>query len=354
MKAPPTEGTTAKIPMQYSGNTKFADDDEEVTTEMQHVLQMLNSSTSDDPPFRVNLSYFVMFTQHPPGLIINDPGSDTHVAGQTWLPLEDLSNPSIKRASLIGFESAARKLGLPVGSGVTKPLTAQNEPFHTSEGKLILLRSMHLVFNLSSPHTLISTFEMHEKGHQVDDVAKRHGGDQCIVFSDGNNIPFILKNALLTFNSVLPTEEELISPHTYIIDIGVENWQPQLHTDDPNALPFSVNNTGSLQTNSDNVINDDDECHTVLNILYDSMPLPGPSTNYDALFNNMTEAPTKDITDSGELDHNFDDNGNEEPSTSSYAINSGEHHNNVNHSREDNKSAPDADLEELMNIIDTI
>ena len=94
---------------------------------------------------------------------------------------------------------------------------------------------------------------MRQAGVIVDDVAKHHRkdentlGTQAMHFPEkGEKIDFHLKAALFTFELQKPTMEEHLNwPEEDIIDIAVEDWNPQKHTDDIH----SANDTP--ETNSD-------------------------------------------------------------------------------------------------------
>ena len=60
----------------------------------------------------------------------------------------------------------------------------------------------------------------------------------CISQEKGEKIDLHLKAALFTFESQKPTMEEYLNwPEEDIIDIAVEDWNPQEHTDDVFSTP---------------------------------------------------------------------------------------------------------------------
>ena len=99
---------------------------------------------------------------------------------------------------------------------------------------------------LTLPHSLLSNYEMREAGVIVDDVSKNHfrdtdmnKGTQSIHFlNDDKKIKFtvnlVVRAALMTFECSKPTLEEYYK--LPVVDIGCENWNPQRHRDDNNAL----------------------------------------------------------------------------------------------------------------------
>ena len=145
-----------------------------------------------------------MLTKLNKGLSIIDAGADTHAVGNTWKPLSPIAD-NTPRADVIGFDTnAARKKGLPIGAYVTKTMT--------SDGKEIILRENHAVSNVSSPHSLLCTFQIRELGVIVDDVSKNHHidmggnkGTQSIVFEDGTKFNLKCRYTLMSFHTSTPT-----------------------------------------------------------------------------------------------------------------------------------------------------
>ena len=95
----------------------------------------------------------------------------------------------------------------------------------------MLLRALHAVGNITSPHTLLSSFEMQENDIIVDDVFKRHikshngeKGTQSIAFKDGTCMLLKCKHTLMSFHTSKPTMKEVETLPT--CDIAIENWNP--------------------------------------------------------------------------------------------------------------------------------
>ena len=123
-----------------------------------------------------------------------------------------------------------------------------------------MVRAKHLIFNATSPHTLLSTYQMRELGVIVDDVSKRHlkdantKGTHSISFPrQGHTISLTTKGALPTFPVTKPTLAEYINtPENDIVDISIENWSPQDHHEDllkttPGVeILSSVNHTSTM------------------------------------------------------------------------------------------------------------
>ena len=102
-----------------------------------------------------------MLVNYTQDLCIPDGGADSHVGGKTWLPLTPLSGPTVKFSNVTGFdEEAAKKFGLPIVSAVLKTVN--------TDGKEIIMRAKHLIFNATYPHTLLSTCQMSEVGYAKD------------------------------------------------------------------------------------------------------------------------------------------------------------------------------------------
>ena len=155
------------------------------------------------------------------GLYILDSGADSHVGGSSWLPLTALSGPLVKFANVIGFDHKSnKKLGLPIVTAVTKNVN--------NEGETIFLRAKHLIYNASSHHTLLSTYQMRELGIIVDDIPKRHlrdtstYGTHSITFPKSRHvIPLSTKSAIPSFTVTKPTLSEYIEAEEEdILDIA--------------------------------------------------------------------------------------------------------------------------------------
>ena len=64
------------------------------------------------------------------------------------------------------IKNSACKSSLPIVAAITKTTTLS--------GKHIILQSLHIVYNASLPHSLLSDYEMCEAGFIVDNVSKCH------------------------------------------------------------------------------------------------------------------------------------------------------------------------------------
>jgi hypothetical protein len=231
---PSTQKDSPKIPMQYSSNqTQVTGNEEHISMEDEEVQTFLSliKNASSSIPSKAHTKYLAMLVNYTQDdLCIPDGGADSHVGGRTWLPLTPLSGPNVKFANVTGFdEESARKFNLPIVAAVLKTV---NE-----EGKEIFLRAKHLIFNATSAHTLLSTYQMRERGIIVDDVSRRHlkdettNGTHTITFpSEGHVINLTTRGALSTFSVSKPTlSEYLNASESTIVDISIENWNPQEH-----------------------------------------------------------------------------------------------------------------------------
>ena len=107
----------------------------------------------------------------------------------------------------------------------------------------IILHAEHMVWNPTSPHSLMSSYEMREAGIIVDDVSQNHDintegtkGTQTITFrKQGYEIGLVVKGALMTFEMMDPPTDEDIAKYP-IVKISDPNWNPDKHHDDFNAM----------------------------------------------------------------------------------------------------------------------
>ena len=202
--------------------------EEEDHTATAHIGMMMTSLTA-------NFQHFAMLGKFREPIVIVDSGADTHIGGKHWLPLTPLEGPLVRRANVVGFDDDASKSGLPIIEAVTKVV------LHS--GETVLLRAKHLVYNNTSSHTLLSTYQLRDLGIVVDNIAKSHPkndsgemGGQCITFTDGKHIDLEILSALMTFKAQLPTMEEYEQSNLPIYDVAQPNWNPNHHYDDTSAL----------------------------------------------------------------------------------------------------------------------
>ena len=95
-------------------------------------------------------------------------------------------------------------------------------------------------FNSKSNLTLLSNYQMREAGLLVDDITKMHlkdltgYGTHCMHNPNSvHTIPFITKSGLPAFRVCKPTMNECLSwPEERMIDISIENWDPQEHQEE--------------------------------------------------------------------------------------------------------------------------
>ena len=234
-----------------SGHLNEGDPDNNPAVAMANLSSWYNDHCQ--PTFKANLieckvsnQITAMLIKMNNGLNIMDAGADTHVVGNTWKPLFEITEMT-PRADVIGFDTnAARKKGLPIGAYATKT--------NTSDGKSIILRVKHAVGNASSPHTLLCTFQIRELGIIVDDVSKNHQidltgnkGTQSITFKDGTKINLRCRHTLMSFKTSLPTQLEIATLPIY--DIAIDEWNPQQYYD-------GMNDDISVKSLQDSIAND--------------------------------------------------------------------------------------------------
>ena len=128
---------------------------------------------------------------------IADGGADTNVYGSNWIRLFDVTE-STPKADVIGFDyTVAIKKNLPMGPHATKT--------RDTTGRAIIILGPTGAGNITSPHTLFTTFGARDHGLIVDDCHKIHyksineKGTQTITFSDGTKIDLLCRSALMSF-----------------------------------------------------------------------------------------------------------------------------------------------------------
>ena len=209
---------------------------------------------------RVHLEYFTMMTKYKlKGQNIADGGVDTNVYGANWIRLFDVTENTPK-ADVFGFDSTvAIKKNLPMGPRATKT--------RDTMGRAIIILGPTGVGNITLPHTLFSTFVARDHGLIVDDCHEIHyksineKGTQTITFDDGTTIDLLCRSALMSFESTIPTLQEVNTLPSY--EIISEHWNPKEHSGDHNSL-FDDN---GLAINNINL--SDDTSITVNNIIHD-------------------------------------------------------------------------------------
>ena len=95
-----------------------------------------------------------------------------------------------------------------------------------------MLGDKHLIFNVTSTHTLLFTCQMRELVIIADCVSKCHlkdettNGTHTISFPEkGHTLNLITRGASSTFTVTKPTlSEHLNTPEGNIVDISIENW----------------------------------------------------------------------------------------------------------------------------------
>ena len=114
---------------------------------------------------------------------IMDGGADTTVIGQGWTVVAETN----RKVNVIGFDKkSAIKKGLPMVTAVGA--------VDIDKDNTILIRVHEAVNNASSPHTLLSDFQVRECVDKLCVVWKGHGGEQI------TTIPLRMLECMMTFN----------------------------------------------------------------------------------------------------------------------------------------------------------
>ena len=144
--------------------------------------------------------------------------------------------PHTPKADIIGFDdNADRKHNLPIGPYATK--------VKDTNGREIIMYEKHAVGNESSDHTLLCSFQMREIGIIIDNISTRNvkntsgeNGTQSITFKDGTVVDLRCRSKLMSFDTALPTENEIANLPVY--EIAMDNWNPMAYIDDPINMPL--------------------------------------------------------------------------------------------------------------------
>ena len=110
--------------------------------------------------------------------MLADSGCDTMMCGQGW----KVDATTGRKVSVQGFKDDMQAVELEIGSLIT----AIDLPDQT-----IILEANEAIMMPQNQTSLLSTFQVRESGHKVNDVAHRHGGTQEIT-ADGFNIPLFV------------------------------------------------------------------------------------------------------------------------------------------------------------------
>ena len=146
------------------------------------------------------------------GTGLADGGADTIVCGVGWTQ----QSTTARTATIKGFSDDLTKTEIPIGTAISAVTT--------STGSTILLQANEALLLPTNQYTILSALQLREHGVRVHDVARRHGGDQCIQV-DSYTLPLEMNNGLLTVPLRVPTEEELLM--CPVVPISSEDpWDP--------------------------------------------------------------------------------------------------------------------------------
>ena len=118
------------------------------------------------------------------GICLLDGGADTSLCGSEFLVEEATS----RQVDVYGYHDEILHENIPVGSAITLA-TLDN-------GQHVLLRVNEALI-IPDCKSLLSTHQVRDFGHQVDDRAPRHGGSCSIHTSDGFCLPFRYHHATI-------------------------------------------------------------------------------------------------------------------------------------------------------------
>ena len=141
-----------------------------------------------------------------------------------------------RKMNIIGFDSqASRRDGLRVVIAISA--------VELGDGQVVLLRISEASLNPNSDHSLLSEFQLQEKGCKIDSKAKRHGGKQDFwpTGEDDVKIPLTVKSALLHFKHRYPIIEEMANITPIDITEGMVPWTPHKFEDNPCQIICDLN-----------------------------------------------------------------------------------------------------------------
>ena len=182
-----------------------------------------------------------------------DSGADTGVVGKGW---RLVGGDSGRRATVTGFDSAARKKGLVMGT--------HDAIARTLDGRDVILRYHNSVGNPSGDLTLLSQIQVQLAGHIVDTCPKHltanpQGllGTQSLylrrnpqVASDGSfvQIPLQLRAGLMTFEHRYPLDDDY-DRNLEILELSLSTpWNPTDYYDQDHVLSLPVHALSAAST----------------------------------------------------------------------------------------------------------
>ena len=173
---------------------------------------------------------------------LDDSGTDTCIlSGHQFIKIAETE----RVADLQAFKDDFVEKQVPICSGATA--------IDLPSGETIIAEVHEAPFLEDGGTTLLSTFQMREHGVWVDNVAKRHGGNQEICVED-YHIPLEIRNGLLGFQCRKPTSWEL--ENLFHVSLTSEEvWSPSEHTYDgdegeviPSWKPTQVNQSSTVES----------------------------------------------------------------------------------------------------------
>ena len=168
------------------------------------------------------------------GIAVSDAGADTSVTDSTWHVTEYIAG---KQAKVIGWD---QKPGQKTMRYAHRAFTWLDQ----GHGKRQLIGIYNTITNPDTKVSLLSEYQLRESGAIVDSVSRKHkltadlyGTQRCVVPDGSLEIPFQLRESLMTFRTRKPTTAEIDEYIDTAVYLNNDTpWDPSQHTDDETML----------------------------------------------------------------------------------------------------------------------
>ena len=217
--------------------TKQEEDDSDLTAHEKKFLNLMRTYSTRKVGLcrTINISREMssrlnaLTTDDDYGTVLIDGGCDTTLCGQGW----EIESVSERRVNVQGYADNVESISLPIGTAIAAV---------ELDDQTVIVEANEAILMESNKNSLLSTFQVREFGHKVHDVARRHGGDQCLE-ADGTKLPFSVVKGLFTMRVRLPTEAEKLDC-VRIPLTSDQPWEPEIfsdgsHSDDPLAVTIA-------------------------------------------------------------------------------------------------------------------
>ena len=154
------------------------------------------------------------------GSVLIDGGCGTILCGKGW-EIESISEPTV---NVQGYADNVESISLPIGTTIAAV---------ELDDQTVIVEANEAILMENNRNSLLSTFQVREFGHKVHDVARRHGGDQCLEV-DGIKIPFSVVKGIFTMRVRVPTAAEKLEC-VRIPLTSDQPWKPETFSDTPNT-----------------------------------------------------------------------------------------------------------------------